>query len=127
MPSKCFFFQAEDGIRDRNVTGVQTCALPISAKESVMRQERMEIRGSLAIKTKFFLSLESAAGTAAVRGRSASEKFISFPCLSPFAAFAACSLQQVFLFRKILQQWNLEGKTPQGRIDSSMPPPKKGV
>src|SRR5699024_11383006 len=23
-------FQAEDGIRDRNVTGVQTCALPIS-------------------------------------------------------------------------------------------------
>src|SRR5437868_11828745 len=24
-----FFFRAEDGIRDRNVTGVQTCALPI--------------------------------------------------------------------------------------------------
>src|SRR5207249_7671634 len=27
---KFFFFRAEDGIRDRNVTGVQTCALPIS-------------------------------------------------------------------------------------------------
>src|SRR2546429_7278056 len=26
-----FFFQAEDGIRDVAVTGVQTCALPISA------------------------------------------------------------------------------------------------
>src|SRR5690349_23936170 len=26
-----FFFQAEDGIRDLYVTGVQTCALPISA------------------------------------------------------------------------------------------------
>ena len=26
-----FFFQAEDGIRDRDVTGVQTCALPISS------------------------------------------------------------------------------------------------
>src|SRR5437762_5714251 len=25
----CFFFQAEDGIRDTSVTGVQTCALPI--------------------------------------------------------------------------------------------------
>ena len=25
----CFFFQAEDGIRDSPVTGVQTCALPI--------------------------------------------------------------------------------------------------
>src|SRR5690606_12858642 len=27
-----FFFQAEDGIRDFHVTGVQTCALPISMK-----------------------------------------------------------------------------------------------
>src|SRR5207248_8914077 len=27
-----FFFQAEDGIRDRTVTGVQTCALPISGR-----------------------------------------------------------------------------------------------
>src|SRR6266516_4115297 len=27
--SSLFFFQAEDGIRDRTVTGVQTCALPI--------------------------------------------------------------------------------------------------
>src|SRR2546425_4830034 len=27
-----FFFQAEDGIRDKLVTGVQTCALPISNK-----------------------------------------------------------------------------------------------
>ena len=27
--SKDFFFQAEDGIRDKLVTGVQTCALPI--------------------------------------------------------------------------------------------------
>src|SRR5256885_14819444 len=27
----CFFFQAEDGIRDYKVTGVQTCALPIGA------------------------------------------------------------------------------------------------
>src|SRR5438132_14178769 len=31
MPLPFFFFQAEDGIRDHCVTGVQTCALPISA------------------------------------------------------------------------------------------------
>src|SRR5699024_7150603 len=31
-----FFFQAEDGIRDRNVTGVQTCALPMMLKEKVL-------------------------------------------------------------------------------------------
>src|SRR5437868_10114333 len=30
-----FFFQAEDGIRDRNVTGVQTCALPICNGKNV--------------------------------------------------------------------------------------------
>src|SRR3989442_18584 len=29
-----FFFQAEDGIRDADVTGVQTCALPISRLKS---------------------------------------------------------------------------------------------
>src|SRR5256885_9821268 len=31
VESMCFFFQAEDGIRDYKVTGVQTCALPIWA------------------------------------------------------------------------------------------------
>src|SRR5436309_8919158 len=30
-----FFFQAEDGIRDFHVTGVQTCALPIFANAEV--------------------------------------------------------------------------------------------
>src|SRR5260370_26790729 len=30
-----FFFQAEDGIRDSSVTGVQTCALPIFAHQSL--------------------------------------------------------------------------------------------
>src|SRR5256885_4599695 len=30
-----FFFQAEDGIRDYKVTGVQTCALPISGRQRV--------------------------------------------------------------------------------------------
>src|SRR2546427_8583657 len=31
-----FFFQAEDGIRDLTVTGVQTCALPISTPFGVI-------------------------------------------------------------------------------------------
>src|SRR2546425_5074702 len=34
-----FFFQAEDGIRDKLVTGVQTCALPISLYSEVRRSE----------------------------------------------------------------------------------------
>src|SRR5699024_11652356 len=32
------FFQAEDGIRDRNVTGVQTCALPISEDAALLKK-----------------------------------------------------------------------------------------
>src|SRR5438067_2233360 len=35
-----FFFQAEDGIRGRNVTGVQTCALPISQRHDVPARTR---------------------------------------------------------------------------------------
>src|SRR6266498_4760954 len=33
-----FFFQAEDGIRDADVTGVQTCALPISEAAALARR-----------------------------------------------------------------------------------------
>src|SRR5207249_6487457 len=36
-----FFFQAEDGIRDRNVTGVQTCALPIWGDVLHPRRQRL--------------------------------------------------------------------------------------
>src|SRR5437016_11206930 len=35
-----FFFQAEDGIRDWSVTGVQTCALPISVPETEDQEKR---------------------------------------------------------------------------------------
>src|SRR5215204_4791162 len=35
-----FFFQAEDGIRDHCVTGVQTCALPISRGRPPRRSRR---------------------------------------------------------------------------------------
>src|SRR6478735_8239310 len=34
-----FFFQAEDGIRDYKVTGVQTCALPIFAIQAFYNEE----------------------------------------------------------------------------------------
>src|SRR5256885_5620278 len=37
-----FFFQAEDGIRDYKVTGVQTCALPIFASQKVVKHRARE-------------------------------------------------------------------------------------
>src|SRR5207253_6146427 len=39
-----FFFQAEDGIRDGHVTGVQTCALPIS-QQLAKEADRVENMG----------------------------------------------------------------------------------
>src|SRR6266581_2389500 len=38
-----FFFQAEDGIRDGRVTGVQTCALPISSGCTSATTRRIEL------------------------------------------------------------------------------------
>src|SRR2546421_5871895 len=43
-----FFFQAEDGIRDLIVTGVQTCALPISSRAHPSRWGTLGIGGALA-------------------------------------------------------------------------------
>src|SRR5262252_6366644 len=42
-----FFFQAEDGIRDHCVTGVQTCALPIYDGQRGLRWDR---RGQLDVR-----------------------------------------------------------------------------
>src|SRR5260370_2924107 len=44
VPICFFFFQAEDGIRDSSVTGVQTCALPISR---ALGQSGVSSRGPL--------------------------------------------------------------------------------
>src|SRR5699024_11939546 len=43
----CFFCQAEDGIRDRNVTGVQTCALPISLNATEVLRNAAQQPGGL--------------------------------------------------------------------------------
>src|SRR5256885_3232566 len=58
----CFFFQAEDGIRDYKVTGVQTCALPISFSARDQRLRRWSFTTTsidsvcLVICTVLFLS-----------------------------------------------------------------------
>src|SRR2546430_6786325 len=44
-----FFFQAEDGIRDLTVTGVQTCALPIS--QAVLEARKPDTRERRIAKT----------------------------------------------------------------------------
>src|SRR5206468_8281795 len=45
-----FFFQAEDGIRDLIVTGVQTCALPISSHAGHVSSGRRDPELTAAVK-----------------------------------------------------------------------------
>src|SRR5699024_11865416 len=60
--------QAEDGIRDRNVTGVQTCALPISSPPST-DEEPMH-----PFSRRGFLGAVTAAGIAALTGTTAAAR-----------------------------------------------------
>src|SRR5207247_6409358 len=54
-----FFFQAQDGIRDPLVTGVQTCALPICCLTSVLTRNQIiaAVISFCAITLLFFLGL----------------------------------------------------------------------
>src|SRR3712207_2297364 len=45
-----FFFQAEDGIRDIGVTGVQTCALPISVAKEIELSDKFENMGAQMVR-----------------------------------------------------------------------------
>src|SRR5882762_7567249 len=48
-----FFFQAEDGIRDSSVTGVQTCALPISPEPAPVPVAKAPVRVSFEAEPLF--------------------------------------------------------------------------
>src|SRR2546430_10679184 len=67
----CFFFQAEDGIRDLTVTGVQTCALPISPARGVAVLRLPARRGSAAHPGADRLRADQHEGRVAGQGREA--------------------------------------------------------
>src|SRR2546430_3913343 len=62
--ASCFFFQAEDGIRDLTVTGVQTCALPILRVPDldVGSAKAVELGAALLRKTENWHTLADPAG-----------------------------------------------------------------
>src|SRR5207237_3861798 len=53
-----FFFQAEDGIRDSSVTGVQTCALPISIALAIARARSCQSDHEPPLGLAFHLSVK---------------------------------------------------------------------
>src|SRR3989441_8014034 len=69
-----FFFQAEDGIRDKLVTGVQTCALPISRRPTSSRLPCL--RSPAVCETPVTLPVISANGTWAVGVMSPTPRFL---------------------------------------------------
>src|SRR5262249_59979991 len=76
----CFFFQAEDGIRDWSVTGVQTCALPI--------WETRGFRVTAGPRTRAAPGANPRAGTACSKVRRVATTAISAP---PTAAATSAS------------------------------------
>ena len=63
-----FFFQAEDGIRDRLVTGVQTCALPISGRVYLLSVTATKPSGAETVAASVFTVDPTADDTAAPTG-----------------------------------------------------------
>src|SRR5256886_7684556 len=74
-----FFFQAEDGIRDLTVTGVQTCALPISASLAggIATLDRHMHPGT-PVQMKFQLGLRTLQATAVLRDYRAQDMAFEF-------------------------------------------------
>src|SRR5207244_6985110 len=75
------FFQAEDGIRDDLVTGVQTCALPISADIGAEQGEAVN-----GVTTERSNKRKGLAGLGGL-GAALSALLLKFPLLAPLLKF----------------------------------------
>src|SRR5690606_39838152 len=94
-----FFFQAEDGIRDFHVTGVQTCALPISGfrntsfdelRDAYFEQVRGLIEGGvdiILIETIFDTLNAKAAGYATLEAFRSEERRVGQECRARWASY----------------------------------------
>src|SRR3712207_7081879 len=80
-----FFFQAEDGIRDIGVTGVQTCALPISAWETL--ESGFQNRESRAGSRRGFLALDSGPSTLDRLRKRSEERRVGKECRSRWSPY----------------------------------------
>src|SRR5690348_18456418 len=74
-----FFFQAEDGIRDGRVTGVQTCALPISTGTFSPGRTR-------SVSPTAIVSMGTSISVPSARTRRSEERRVGKECRSRWAA-----------------------------------------
>src|SRR5207253_4719134 len=91
-----FFFQAEDGIRDGHVTGVQTCALPISPQPTIptragvfTRPPRASARArrASAVRHRARVRRSRPARRAATRRRRSEERRVGKECRSRWSPY----------------------------------------
>src|SRR6266436_2917357 len=73
-----FFFQAEDGIRDVAVTGVQTCALPIFSRS---------LAGNVAVNAGFFIAENTEQDRSWLPERRSEERRVGKECRSRWSPY----------------------------------------
>src|SRR5437763_4372431 len=97
-----FFFQAEDGIRDTSVTGVQTCALPISAAYLASRQASASA-WLVVWLVEAFVAVAIAAPAAATKAHRANSRLFSGPGRKFVLSFAPPIVVGALLTYTLLQ------------------------
>src|SRR2546430_16071546 len=117
-----FFFQAEDGIRDLTVTGVQTCALPISQSQARLVLELLDFLNEPAIvqeegRARVVVALDQ---------RMADEYFPRFDRVHGPVVHAPLRVQREPVERSALERGNARGLLlPVRRV--LMPPDEMGT
>src|SRR5256884_1187347 len=96
-----FFFQAEDGIRDVAVTGVQTCALPISKVSSAPSTANLRMQVFSAQGREVILSFigSSAALARALLPTAAARPRVPGKCTRTLPCFPASSRARPWFYR----------------------------
>src|SRR5205085_6683397 len=82
-----FFFQAEDGIRDLTVTGVQTCALPISAVSRAAERSIIDASGDPAVRHAFWLLTQIPLAARQTEFERSEERRVGKECRSRWLAY----------------------------------------
>src|SRR5439155_12761234 len=107
-----FFFQAEDGIRDGHVTGVQTCALPIYATAITAFGSRIHAHNPLSFAGRAAVNRAASQGGAIGCARSRDPRRVS-------AASAQAAQRERWLARRRSSSAPISPSTAKGRRRSA--------
>src|SRR5437588_6277680 len=101
-----FFFQAEDGIRDHCVTGVQTCALPISRRFAIWPRKNSFLSSLRSLALRWTTSLRRAFEKRSWRRFRNTPRHRSIRSSWTGCASASITSKVIFKTRKRTSVWN---------------------